>query len=83
MGFHLQNRGGLFDMDATHPNVVAPRKRPLHTIIPAFRRRTTSTSASASWVVSNQAQAHAQFVSTLVDHNMNIQAALEAPASPS
>ena len=79
MGFHLQNRGGLFEMDATHPNVVAPRKRPLHTIIPAFMEKDNIHIGFGIMGGFNQAQAHAQFVSNLVDHNMNIQAALEAP----
>ena len=79
MGFHLQNRGGLFEMDAASPNVVAPRKRPFHTIIPGFMEKENIHIGFGIMGGFNQAQAHAQFVSNLVDHSMNIQAALEAP----
>ena len=78
-GFHLQNRGGLFELDAGHPNALAPRKRPLHTIIPAFMEKENIHIGFGIMGGFNQAQAHAQFVSNLVDHTMNIQAALEAP----
>jgi gamma-glutamyltranspeptidase/glutathione hydrolase len=78
-GFHLQNRGALFVLDPEHPNALAPRKRPLHTIIPAFMEKGTIHIGFGIMGGFNQAQAHAQFVSNLVDHNMNIQAALEAP----
>ena len=82
-GFPLQNRGALFTLDRTHPNVLAPRKRPLHTIIPAFMRgggppRLSTSIAFGIMGGWNQSQAHAQFVSNIVDHGMNIQAALEA-----
>ena len=79
MGFHLQNRGGLFEMDPSHPNVIAPRKRPLHTIIPGFMEKDNIHIGFGIMGGFNQAQAHAQFISNLVDHNMNIQGALEAP----
>ncbi len=78
-GFALQNRGGLFSLDPASPNVLAGHKRPLHTIIPAFMTRGDTRIAFGIMGGWNQAQAHAQFVSDIVDHHMNIQAALEAP----
>jgi gamma-glutamyltranspeptidase/glutathione hydrolase len=78
-GFALQNRGGLFEMDPRHPNALAPRKRPFHTIIPAFMEKGQLHMGFGIMGGLNQAQAHAQFVSNVVDHGMNIQAALEAP----
>src|SRR5438874_7134700 len=78
-GFALQNRGALFSLDPRSPNVLAGRKRPLHTIIPAFMSKGDTRIAFGIMGGWNQSQAHAQFVSDIVDHNMNIQAALEAP----
>jgi gamma-glutamyltranspeptidase/glutathione hydrolase len=77
-GFALQNRGGMFTLDATHPNTLAPRKRPLHTIIPGFMSRGETRIAFGIMGGWNQSQAHAQFVSNVVDHGLNIQAAIEA-----
>jgi gamma-glutamyltranspeptidase / glutathione hydrolase len=83
-GFALQSRGGLFTMNASHPNALAPRKRPLHTIIPGFMEGPEESGHGVvrcafgimgGW---NQSQAHVQFVSNVIDHGMNIQAALEA-----
>ena len=78
-GFALQNRGGLFSLDTASPNILAGRKRPLHTIIPAFMTQGDLRIAFGIMGGWNQAQAHAQFVSDIVDYHMNIQAALEAP----
>jgi gamma-glutamyltranspeptidase/glutathione hydrolase len=78
-GFHLHNRGSAFAADPAHPNALAPRKRPYHTIIPGFMQRDQFHIAFGIMRGLNQAQAHAQFVSNVVDHGMNIQAALEAP----
>jgi gamma-glutamyltranspeptidase/glutathione hydrolase len=79
MGFHLQNRGALFVLDPAHPNALAPRKRPFHTIIPGFMEKGNLHVGFGIMGGFNQAQAHAQFVSNVVDHGMNVQAALEAP----
>jgi gamma-glutamyltranspeptidase/glutathione hydrolase len=78
-GFALQNRGNLFSLAQGHPNALAGRKRPLHTIIPAMMSRGNVRIAFGIMGGWNQSQAHAQFVSNVVDHGMNIQAALEAP----
>jgi gamma-glutamyltranspeptidase/glutathione hydrolase len=78
-GFPLQNRGALFTFDRSHPNVLAPRKRPLHTIIPALMVKDSVRIAFGIMGGWNQSQAHAQFVANVVDHGMNLQAALEAP----
>jgi gamma-glutamyltranspeptidase/glutathione hydrolase len=77
-GFALHNRGGLFSLEAGHPNVLAPRKRPLHTIIPGFMRRGGTRIGFGIMGAWNQAQAHAQFVANIVDYDLDIQEALEA-----
>ena len=78
-GFSLQNRGGLFSLNPTHPNILIARKRPLHTIIPGFMTKGDVKIAFGIMGGFNQALAHAQFASNIADHRMNIQAALEAP----
>jgi len=77
-GFALQNRGGLFSLDRNSPNQLAGHKRPLHTIIPGFMTNGQERIAFGIMGGFNQAQAHAQFVSNVVDFGMNIQEALEA-----
>ena len=76
-GFVLHNRGALFNLDPASPNGLAGRKRPLHTLIPAFLQKDQIRIAFGIMGGWNQAQAHAQFVSHIVDFNQNIQAALE------
>ncbi len=78
VGFMLHNRGALFSLDAASPNVLAGRKRPLHTIIPAFMEKGDVRIAFGIMGGWNQSQAHAQYVSNFVDHKMNLQAAMEA-----
>jgi gamma-glutamyltranspeptidase/glutathione hydrolase len=75
----LHNRGALFTLDPKSPNALAGRKRPLHTIIPAFAQKGDTRLAFGIMGGWNQSQAHAQFVANIADFKMNIQAALEAP----
>ncbi len=77
MGFVLQDRGALFSLDPSSPNALAPRKRPFHTIIPAFMERGDQHIGFGIMGGPNQPLAHAQFVSNVVDYGMNIQAAME------
>jgi gamma-glutamyltranspeptidase / glutathione hydrolase len=77
-GFALHNRGALFTLEDKHPNTLAPRKRPLHTIIPGFMQRGSTHIGFGIMGGFNQAQAHAQFVANIVDYGMDIQQALEA-----
>ena len=79
MGFHLHNRGGGFSFDASQPNALAPGKRPFHTIIPAIMQKGDLHIGFGIMSGANQPLAHAQFVSNIADHGMNLQAALEAP----
>jgi gamma-glutamyltranspeptidase/glutathione hydrolase len=78
-GFALHNRGALFTLDTASPNALAGRKRPRHTIIPAFAQKGDTRVAFGIMGGWNQSQAHAQFVANIADFKMNIQAALEAP----
>jgi gamma-glutamyltranspeptidase / glutathione hydrolase len=78
-GFHLHNRGGGFKLDASHANALQPRKRPFHTIIPGFAEKDGRRIGFGIMGGPVQPLSHAQFISNMADHGMNLQAALEAP----
>jgi gamma-glutamyltranspeptidase/glutathione hydrolase len=79
-GISLQNRGFGFSLTPGHANVVAPRKRPFHTIIPGFVTRDGAPVMSFGVMGgSMQAQGHLQVMLRLVDHRQNPQAASDAP----
>ncbi len=78
-GIALQNRGFGFSLDPTHPNCIAPNKRPFHTIIPAMLFRDGKPLVSFGVMGGDmQAQGHVQVVSNLVDAAMNPQDAIAA-----
>ena len=80
-GVHYQNRGSYFSLDPDHPNVLAPRKRTLHTLLPGMLFRDND----APWVVAGQMggdaqpQIHAQVVSALVDGGVDVLTGVATP----
>jgi len=81
-GIHYQNRGSYFSLDPDHPNVLAPGKRTLHTLLPGMLFR---AGEQRPWVVTGsmggdaQPQIHAQVVSGLVDGALDVATAVGAP----
>ena len=80
LGFMLQDRGELFSLDENHFNVYAPKKRPFHTIIPAFITKDGNPFISFGLMGgAMQPQGHAQIVINIIDFDMNLQEAGDAP----
>lgn len=79
-GLSMQNRGHSFSLDTASANVVAPGKRPFHTIIPAFLTREGEPVMSFGVMGANmQPQGHMQTLVRMLDHGQNPQAACDAP----
>jgi gamma-glutamyltranspeptidase len=81
-GIHYHNRGSYFSLDPDHPNVLAPGKRTLHTLMPGMLFR---DDRPEPWIVAGsmggdaQPQVHAQLVSALVDGGLDIRSAISIP----
>jgi gamma-glutamyltranspeptidase/glutathione hydrolase len=83
-GIALQNRGAGFTMTEGLPNTVAPRKRPFHTIIPAFVTKLNG-GREEPWMSygvmggAMQPQGHVQVLLNLLEFGMDLQEAVDAP----
>ena len=79
-GIALQNRGASFSLDPDHPNRLEPGKRPFHTLVPAVARL-----GPDDWLAFGvmggymQPQGHLQVLANVLDYDMPLQAALDAP----
>ena len=81
-GVLLHNRGLSFRTDPSHPNAIAPRKRPMHTIIPGMLMKDGVTVAPFGVMGGHyQAMGHVQLLTNILDQNLDVQAALDAPRS--
>lgn len=79
-GVVLQNRGRHFSTDPTHPSVLAPRKRPFHTLMAAMVTEDDRPLMGFATMGGNgQAMFHAQVLTNVLDHGMDPQEAIERP----
>jgi gamma-glutamyltranspeptidase/glutathione hydrolase len=78
-GFVLNDRGALFSLDPHSPNLVAPGKRPFHTLLPGFVMKDgRPLTAFGLMGGSQQAQGHVQVLINMIDLGANVQAASDA-----
>jgi gamma-glutamyltranspeptidase/glutathione hydrolase len=83
-GFALQDRGAGFTLTEGLPNTVGPKKRPFHTLIPAFVTKPGAV-GEEPWLAFGvmggaiQPQGHVQVLLNLLEFGMDLQEAIDAP----
>jgi gamma-glutamyltranspeptidase/glutathione hydrolase len=79
-GIELHNRGCYFSLDPTHANVIAPRKRTMHTLIPSMALKNDRPAIVFGTMGGDgQPQIHQQIYTDLINFGLNIQEAIDAP----
>jgi len=79
-GITFTNRGMSFSLDASHPNAIAPNKRPMHTIIPGMTTQNGRVAHSFGVMGGHyQAMGQQQFLSRHIDFNYDLQYAQDVP----
>jgi gamma-glutamyltranspeptidase/glutathione hydrolase len=79
-GVMLNNRGACFTLEPNHPNSFGPKKRPMHTIIPAMAMRGGRCEMSFGVMGAHyQPMGHVQIVNNMLDYGMDVQQAIDCP----
>lgn len=79
-GVLLHNRAQGFSLEAGHPNAIAPRKRPLHTLIPGMLTRAGRVAMPFGVMGGHyQSLGHVQFLGRLLQHGHDLQECADLP----
>ena len=79
-GVMLQNRGFGFRVERGHPNCIAPRKRPMHTIIPGMVMQNGQAVMPYGVMGGHfQPMGHSLFLTNMLEYGLDIQQAIDLP----